>query len=30
MNVCGNFPGIIYKFENQNIQTFFENMKLKR
>ena len=29
MNVCGNFPGIIYKFENQNIQTFFHNMKLK-
>ena len=21
-------PGIIYKFENQNIQTFFDNMKL--
>ena len=27
MNVCGHFPGIVYKFENQNIQTFFDNMK---
>ena len=27
MNVCGHFPGIIYKFEIQNIQTFFDNMK---
>ena len=29
MNVCGDFPGIVYKFENQNIQTFFDNMKFK-
>ena len=28
MNVCGYFPRIIYKFENQNIQRFFDNMKL--
>ena len=27
MNVCGHFLGIVYKFENQNIQTFFDNMK---
>ena len=27
MNVCRDFPGIVYKFENQNIQTFFDNMK---
>lgn len=27
MNVCGFMPGILYKFENQNIQTFFDNMK---
>ena len=27
MNVCGHFPGIVYKFENRNIQTFFDNMK---
>ena len=27
MNVCGSMPGILYKFENQNIQTFFDNMK---
>ena len=27
MNVCGHFLGIAYKFENQNIQTFFDNMK---
>ena len=27
MNVCGHLSGIIYKFENQNIQTFFDNMK---
>ena len=30
MNVCGDFPGIVYKFENQNIQTFFDNMKFMR
>ena len=28
MNVCGHLPGIVYKFENKNIQTFFDNMKL--
>ena len=28
MNVCGRFPGIVYNFENQNIQTIFDNMKL--
>ena len=27
MNVCGHFPGIVYKFENLNIQTFFDNIK---
>ena len=27
MNVCGHFPGIVYKFENQSIQTIFNNMK---
>ena len=27
MNVCGHFPEIVYKFENKNIQTFFNNMK---
>ena len=27
MNVCGLFPGIVYKYESQNIQTFFDNMK---
>ena len=27
MNVCGHFLRIVYKFENQNIQTFFDNMK---
>ena len=27
MNVCGYFSGIVYKFENQNTQTFFDNMK---
>ena len=27
MNVCSSVLGIIYKFENQNIQTFFDNMK---
>ena len=30
MNVCGHLPGIIYKFENQNIQTFFDKMKFMR
>ena len=30
MNVCGHLPGIIYKFENQNIQTFLNNMKFMR
>ena len=24
---CGHMPGIIYKFGNQNIQTFFNNVK---
>ena len=28
MNVSGHFPGIVYKFENQNIKTLFDNMKL--
>ena len=27
MNVCGHFPGIVYRFENQNIQSLFGNMK---
>ena len=27
MKVCGHIPGIVYIFENQNIQTFFNNMK---
>ena len=27
MNVCGHLLGIVYKFENQNIHTFFDNMK---
>ena len=27
MNSCGHMPGIIYKFGNQNIQTFFDNVK---
>ena len=27
LNVCRHMPGIINKFENQNIQTFFDNMK---
>ena len=27
MNVCRHFPGIVYKFENLNIQTFFDNIK---
>ena len=27
MKVCGHIPGITYIFENQNIQTFFNNMK---
>ena len=26
MNVCGSMPEILYKFENQNIQTLFDNM----
>ena len=30
MNACGYFPGIIYKFENQNIQTFSGNIKFIR
>ena len=25
LKICGRIPGIIYKFENQNIQTFFDN-----
>ena len=25
--VCGHMPEIIYKFENQNIQTLLDNMK---
>ena len=28
VNVCDHHPGIIYKFENQNIQTFLDNMKV--
>ena len=27
MNGCGQMPGIVYKFENQNIQTVFDNVK---
>ena len=27
LKICGHIPGIIYKFENQNIQTFFDNTK---
>ena len=27
MNVCEHFSGIDYKFENQSIQTIFDNMK---
>ena len=27
LNVCSDVDGIIYKFENQNIQSFFDNMK---
>ena len=27
MNVCGHLPGIVFRFENQNIQTFLDNMK---
>ena len=27
MNVCGHFPEIVYRFENQNIRAFFDNMK---
>ena len=27
MKVCGRMPGIVYKFENQNILTFEENLK---
>ena len=30
MKVCGHLPGIAYKFENQNIQTFLNNLKLVR
>ena len=30
INVCGYFPGIVYKFENQNIQSFFDNTKFMR
>lgn len=27
LKTCSSMPGIIYKFENQNIQTFFDNTK---
>ena len=27
LKICGRFPGIVYKFENQNIQTFLDNTK---
>ena len=27
MNNCGCMPGVVYKFENQSIQTFFDNVK---
>ena len=27
LNSCGHMPGILCKFENQNIQTFFNNVK---
>ena len=27
LQVCSSIPGIIYRFENQSIQTFFDNMK---
>ena len=27
MNACGHFSGTDYKFENQSIQTIFDNMK---
>ena len=30
IKVCGHIPGIVYIFENQNIQTFFNNLKFMR
>ena len=27
MNFCVHLPGIVYKFKNQNLKTFFDNMK---
>ena len=27
LNSCGHMPGLAYKFENQSIQTFFDNVK---
>ena len=27
LNNCGCMPGVVYKFENQSIQTFFDNVK---
>ena len=27
MNSCALIPGIVYKFENQNMQTLFDNVK---
>ena len=27
LEICGRIPAIIYKFENQNIQIFFDNTK---
>ena len=27
LNSCGHMPGLVYKFENQSIQTFFDNVK---
>ena len=27
MNVCGHLPGIVYKFQDQNIQTCFDKRK---
>ena len=28
LKTCSSMPGIIYKFKNQNIQTFFDDMKI--
>ena len=27
LNSCAHMPGLVYKFENQSIQTFFDNVK---